>query len=196
VVKRCIQSGVVDTESQVPPLRPAQFAAFRKVEEAQPYGHEEAVWVTWDALYDTLDRPFRGNTIVWASSVPVQRLAAEYLECPWHHHLGVDQCGVPLNESRAPTVVASIGSCFESFNAQHFNHNVVLEPPSSSAKWRQLIGRTARQGQTSSTVTFDVIVNCREAEWALRQAVIGARLDLESMGKYSPLLQLEAQLGL
>jgi hypothetical protein len=43
-------------------------------------------------------------------------------------------------------------------NLQAWDQNLVLEPPSSGAKWEQLIGRTHRQGQSSKVVSLDVAV--------------------------------------
>jgi hypothetical protein len=59
--------------------------------------------------------------------------------------------------------------------------------------WRQLIGRTARQGQTAPAVYVDVVVNSTYSDAALRTALARARSTMQTTGKSNHLLQLENQ---
>ena len=112
--------------------------------------------------------------------------------CPVFRAGGRSRDGVYLPDYRGPRAVASITACYQSLNLQnHFSHNLVLEPPSDPEIWRQLIGRTARQGQRAARVTVDVVVNCEAAARSLRTALDRARLVLQNTGKTNPLLQLE-----
>ena len=126
---------------------------------------------------------------MWADRRALQDRVAAAWDIPLHRELGYDADGVRLDETKEPLVVASIEACHQGLNAQQagFNHSLVLEPPSDPEVWRQLIGRTARQGQTSPVVTVDVVVNCRESEDALRGAIARAKLS----GKPNPVLQLD-----
>lgn len=191
-VRGVIGTGAADTEFQVRALRPEAFAAYVDAEDAEPRGAEEAVWdgTAMKELYFWLLPRVKNTgtpTIVWADRRPLQGAAADLLNCPLHRERGLDADGVRLDETRAPLVVASIEACHQGMNAQAFNHNLVLEPPSDPEVWRQLIGRTARQGQMSPVVTVDIVVNCPASECALRTVIARAKLS----GKPNPILQLD-----
>ena len=126
---------------------------------------------------------------MWAHHRALQVRAAEDLGCYHHGPRGLDSRGVRLDQTDQYPVVASIEACHAGFNCQAFNHNLVLEPPSDPETWRQLIGRTGRQGQLSSRVSVDIVVNCRASERALRTAIERARVS----GKANPLLQLDGR---
>ena len=195
VVRRVTERGAADTESQVRELRPGEWAAYQAVAERQPAYREEAVWQSRGSLVATLAQTERpSGTIIWANSVELQRAVAEYLGCPWHHEQGEDANGVRLDEATAPVVVASMRACSVGFNPQaRFHHNLVLEPLADQELMKQLIARTARQGQPRDVVTVDLVLNCREAEYALRQSIERARVAYEATGKRNPLLQLESE---
>jgi len=181
VVRSVIATGAADTEFQVRALRPEAWLEWAEAEAAEPEASEEVVWAA------PLSMPPIRAGIVWADRRCLQDGAAVRLACPLHRELGYDADGVRLDETRAPLVVASIEACHQGMNAQAFNHSLVLEPPSDPEVWRQLIGRTARQGQTSPVVTVDIVINCRESESALRTAIARAKVS----GKPNSILQLD-----
>lgn len=196
VVQSVIANGAADTELQVRSLRPEAYAAWAVVEAAEPVGEAEAVWETLDAIRD-IDAhiDFRqgnqglGPTIVWCHHRALQARVAALLACPHHGPGGRDADGVRLDETRAPLVVASIEACHAGLNCQAFSHSLVLEPPSDPEVWRQLIGRTARQGQLSPCVSVEIVVNCSASRRALRTAIERARVS----GKPNPIIQLEGK---
>ena len=195
-VRRVIETGAADTELQVRKLRPDAWAAYLVAEDAEPLGREEHVWEDDSAVAQAMaeaascDRP----TIVWAHHRGLQVRAAQLAGCP-HHAAGARSAdGTRLDESRARLVVASVQSCHQSFNAQHFSHSVVLEPQADPEVMKQLVCRTARQGQTAPFVTVDLVVNCQASKNALRASIERARLNLETVGKTNPLLQLEGKI--
>lgn len=195
-VRGVIATGAADTAEQVQALRPEAYAAFVDAEDREPRGAEEVVWQPESRLSHTLrglmwdpprmDRPMR-RTIVWADRRALQQRVAAELGCPWHGAKGRDEQGRRIDETDASPVVASIEACGQSFNCQAFNHSLVLEPPSDPETWRQLIGRTARQGQRSRRVTVDIVVNSPASENALRTAIARAKIS----GKPNPILQLD-----
>lgn len=197
VVRRVTERGAADTESQVRALRPDEWAAYAAVADAQPPYLEEAVWVDREPVdwVDRLhDRECHKNTIIWANSIELQREVARHLACPWHHEKGLDADGVLLTDATAPVVVASMRACSVGLNPQkHFHHNIILEPQADQELTKQLIARTARQGQPRDVVTVDLVVNCPQAEFALRQSIERARVAYEATGKKNPLLQLEGK---
>jgi hypothetical protein len=191
-VRGVIATGAADTAEQVYALRPREYAAWVEAEDAEPRGVEEVVWedtLSLEAEAFDLNAPHQPATptIVWADRRALQDKMAERLDCPLHRERGRDSGGTRIDEATAPLVVASIEACGQSFNCQAFSHNLVLEPPSDPEVWRQLIGRTARQGQRAARVTVDVVVNCPAAESALRTAIARARVS----GKPNPILQLD-----
>ncbi len=193
VVRRVIETGGADTEYQCRELRPDQYEAWASAQAHEgPLGEMTPEWLDHGptrGLHGLVPRDTR-RTIVWAHHRDLQEQAAYQLDCPWHGSHGKDAAGVRLDESRADVVVASIEACHQSFNAQHFNHNLVLECPADPEVWRQLIGRTARQGQASARVTVHIVVNCPAQENSLRSALDRAAQVQQSIGKSNPILQL------
>jgi hypothetical protein len=194
VVRGVVATGVVDTDAQVRELRPKEWARFVAAEDAEPRGTETPVWeresvsAIGSAGQAASEAAVSGRpTIVWAYHRALQERAARRLGVPHHGSRGLDAAGVRLDETDAPLVVASIEACHAGFNCQAFNHSLVLEPPSDPEVWRQLIGRTARQGQLSPRVTVDVVVNCAASENSLRTAIARAKV----IGKKNPILQLD-----
>lgn len=195
VVRRVTERGACDTESQVRELRPDEWAAYAAVANAQPPYREEAVWAEPYDLANFLDGlKLPSGTIIWANSVELQRRVAARLSVPWHHEKGLDEDGTRLDEATASVVVASMRACSVGFNPQaRYHHNLVLEPQADQELMKQLITRTARQGQPRDVVTVGLVVNCWEAENALRQSIVRARVAYEATGKRNPLLQLEGR---
>jgi len=192
-VRGVIATGAADTAEQVQALRPEAYAAYVEAEDAEPRGAEEVVWEDHEAtrwlVRELADSPttLRRGAIVWADRRALQEQAAYQLHCPLHRERGRDAAGVRIDETTAPLVVASIEACHAGFNCQAFSHSLVLEPPSDPEVWRQLIGRTARQGQRSPRVTVDIVVNCESSANALRTAIARAKVS----GKPNPILQLD-----
>lgn len=193
VVRDVIATGAADTDSQVRALRPEAWAAYEAAEAAEPLGTEEAVWETDLGLCNELGlaRRAAGPTIVWAHHRALQDRAAALADVPLFREGARDASGTHFPDSRSALAVASIQACHQSLNLQHFNHNVVLEPQADPEVMKQLIGRTARQGQTSPRVTVDLVVACSASENALRESVARAKVIHETTGKLNPLLKLE-----
>lgn len=186
-VRGVIATGAADTMEQVQSLRPEAYAAYVAAEDAEPVGVEEVVWASGAALDELVCMRCHATTIVWAHHRALQHAAAEVLCAPHHGPRGLNAMGRRIDQTHAPLVVASIEACHAGFNCQSFSHSLVLEPPSDPEVWRQLIGRTARQGQTAAVVTVDIVVNCSASEQALRTAIARAKLS----GKPNPILQLD-----
>lgn len=183
-VRRVIATGAADTESQVRELRPAAWAEY---DAAARRDGERTRWIqpVWEEPLALAVPPDR-HVIVWAEHQALQDAAAAALQCPLHREGGLDSDGVRLDQTRAPVVVASIAACHQALNAQHFNYNLVLEPPSDPEVWAQLIGRTARQGQTAPRVDVEIVIACPASENALRTAIQRAKVS----GKRNPLTGL------
>lgn len=204
VVRRVIQSGAADTEEQVRALRQAEYQTWLRAQrEEGELGVAVPEWTDptdlkrllktygpqpWDVRMDGGPR-----LLVWAHHRALQEKVAEILGAPLFREGAKSVAGEYLPDYRGPVAVASIDSCYQSLNLQSFTKNLVLEPPSDAEKWKQLIGRTARQGQRANQVHVDVVVNSPAAETALRTALARARSTMQTTGKGSPLLQLETK---
>ena len=190
VVRRVVGQGLCDTEFQVRSLRPEAYALWAEAQRAEgELAEAKAVW-HGEAL--DLPRLPAEPSLVWAHHQALQEAAASALGgWPLFREGARSADGEYLPNYRGLRAVASIEACHQSLNLQHFSHNLVLEPPADPEIWKQLVGRTARQGQTAARVTCDVVVNCPAAERALRSAIDRASLVYETTGKKNPLLQLK-----
>lgn len=193
VVRRVVGQGLCDTEFQVRALRPEAYARWAEAQQAEgELAEARAVWAeqpfkTWPGSTP------RAPTLVWAHHQALQEAAAARTGAPLFREGARSVEGWYLPDYRGQLAVASIEACHQSLNLQHFSHNLVLEPPADPEVWKQLVGRTARQGQTAPRVTCDVVVNCPAAERALRSAIDRASLVYETTGKKNPLLQLKGK---
>jgi hypothetical protein len=206
VVSRTIAQGLADTEYLVRSIQPEAYARWSAAEAAEgplaePVPHlVDANYVrridgllAYDTAHDYFAEPPAAPSLIWAESRALQAYAAQYTRSRLFREGGRASDGTYLPDCRDGRAVASIDACHQSLNLQHFSHNLVLEPPGDPEVWKQLIGRTARQGQTAPRVTGDVVVNCRAAERALRNAIARAKVVYETTGKKNPLLQLEGK---
>lgn len=191
LVRRTIETGAADTEYQVRALRPEAYAAW--VAAAEPVGEAVVVHDT-RALTNTIDAIGRWHpepTLIWAHHRALQTRAGDELYAPVFREGARDAAGTALENYRGSRAVCSIAACYQSLNLQHFSHSVVLEPPADPEVWRQLIGRTARQGQQAHDVTVDIIVRGAGFRQALRNATADAARVLQLTGKSNPILQLQ-----
>jgi hypothetical protein len=189
VVRRTIEQGLADTEYQCRALHPVQYAAW--VVAASAEGPLAAPVPVRPVPLVLPALPAAQPAIVWARSRALQDDAARLLGCPLFREGALSADGTYLPDYRGPRAVASIDACHAALNLQHFSHNLVLEPPSDPEVWRQLIGRTARQGQAAARVTVDVVVNCEAAARSLRTAVDRALRVLQDTGEGNHLLTLD-----
>jgi hypothetical protein len=194
VVRRVVLSGAVDTEEQVRALRPAEYHTWLMAQaEEGELGVAVPEWApdTWPYFRELADLTAARTSLVWAHHRALQDKMSFVAAAPLFREGGMSDRGGYLPDYRGPVAVASVAACYQSLNLQHFDYNLVLEPPSDAEVWKQLIGRTARQNQLASTVHVDVVVNSPAAETALRTALARARSTMQTTGKGNPLLQLE-----
>lgn len=195
-VRRVTESGAgIDTEAQVREVRPDEYAVWVAAAEREgPLAEPTPVWAPGANEYlRSVVCDVAPGTIIWAHHRALQDRVAAILGAPLFREGARSADGTYLPDYRGPVAVASIEACHQSLNLQSYFRNVVLEPPSDPEVWRQMIGRTARQGQTAESVSVDIVVNSEYSARALRNALARARSTLQTTGKGSPLLQLEQQ---
>lgn len=195
-VRRAVLQGQADTEVQVRELEPERYARWLAALDAEgELGESRAVWLPeaerllhWvDQRVATYARP----PLVWAEHRALQTAVALGLDVPLHREgCRAGDGGLPTQHQQ--TAVLSIDACYQSYNLQaNRSVNLVLEPQSDPEVLKQLIGRTARQGQPEPEVRVDLVLNGPRAVAALREAHARATLVRELTGKSNPILQLD-----
>jgi hypothetical protein len=195
VVRRVVLSGVVHTEAQVRDVEPAEYARWVAAQLREgPVADPQPVWLPGAGRrLDWAAHQVGGSTLVWAQHRALQDAMAQVLDAPLHR----GECRGPegmLPTDHGVTAVLSIPSCYQSYNLQtHYRRNTILEPSADPEVLKQLIGRTARQGQTSPSVDVDVVLNGRGAVRALTTALARAKLVQELTGKTNPILNIDPE---
>jgi hypothetical protein len=195
VVRRAILQGLADTEVQVRDLEPDAWDRWlwEQTREGE-LAPSRAVWLPEaERLLRWVDGLIDGAppTLVWAEHRALQTAVALGRGLPLHREGCRTGDGRMPNEHGA-TAVLSVSACYQSIDRLQSTHswNLILEPQSDPETMKQLIGRTARQGQPSPEVHVGLVLNGPAAERALREAHARATLVKELTGKNNPLLQL------
>jgi hypothetical protein len=135
-----------------------------------PAWHEIAERVVWepDAVYlddylarDAAEWGLRNRGIIWYNMVEFGAWIAKFSGIlgdgnPLTMHGGGPKAGARLRGERGErSIIASLKSHGRGRNGLQFLYDtqLVVNPPSDAAIWEQLLGRTHRQGQTSTEVT-------------------------------------------
>jgi hypothetical protein len=195
IVRRAILQGLADTEVQVRELEPDAYA--RWVWEAAREGELAPSRARWlpeaERVLRWVDQQVARSPsppLVWAEHRALQDAVARGLDVPVHRE-GCRAWDGGLPTDHEQTAVLSIDACYQSYNLQsNRSYNLVLEPSSDPEVLKQLIGRTARQGQPEPEVHVGLVLNGPAAERALRTAHARAILVKETTGKNNPILQL------
>jgi hypothetical protein len=195
VVRRVVLSGLdgVHTEAQVRDVEPEEYARWLRAQEVEgPVPDPVPVWLpgaaTGPLAWATSLAAGTTPTLVWARHRALQEAAAEALDAPLHRSLCRAASG-QLPTDHGQTAVLSVDSCSEAYNFQtHYWRNLILEPSADPEEFKQLVGRTARQGQKHPYVDADVVVNGKGAARALHTAIERAMLVQQLTGKSNPLL--------
>lgn len=197
VVRRAVLQGQADTEVQVRDLEPTAYAAWLAAQAAEgAVAEARPVWLpeaerllSWVA--EQMDR-HDAAVLVWAEHRALQERVAEREGIRLHRE------GCRSRDRLMPVPgdhsLLSIDACYQSYNLQAGHaDNLILEPQSDPEVMKQLIGRTARQGQPSPVVRVGLVLNGPRAESALREAIARAIVVRELTGKSNPLLQINPE---
>jgi hypothetical protein len=190
---KCVEQakayGLSDTELGARAVYPTGWAQWQRALAAEPEAEQVVEW---------LSRPYvphhaQDGTIIWVHHGALGESLAWLMGVPYQREGGLSEDGVRLDETHEPVVIASIAACNESFNAQQFRHNIVLEPPSDARVWQQLLCRTARQGQLAREVTCEVVIQAPIFGRALDSARKAAHKIESESGQQQWLIQAEKQ---
>jgi hypothetical protein len=148
----------------------------------------KAVWIDDYLVKDAIAWGKEHVGIIWYESRAFGMKVAQAGDFPFHAG-GVGAEGRILAERGDRSIVASISSHSEGRDGLqfHFSKQLVAEVPASGKAWDQLLGRTAREGQTAETVETWVYANTEETRDAMRKAYMLAAFD-EAMSPNASLL--------
>lgn len=164
----------------------------------------DPIWLKWKALEPTFQPRFvpvwlntraidfakawgREGGIVWCDHRAfAQRLAAE---TGWRLFGpgGVDDSGMPIEECRDRTIIASRQANGYGRNLQHWARALVTALPGNGRDFEQLLGRQHREGQLRA-VKVDLLFSCRAHVNDLRKVVSLSEQEAEEMGRQNKIL--------
>ena len=162
------RSRTLDTPGQVFSDR-ADSGAVREWLEIKPtYTPEtEAVWISKNLL----DNVSRFGGAIWVEHVAVGEALERNYGIPYYRQEAKTAQRRHIYDHDSGPAALSIAACSEGLNLQaKFSNNLVLSPPSSGARWEQMLGRTHRQGQTEDEVTVIVLTQTQTTQKNFAQA--------------------------
>jgi hypothetical protein len=139
------------------------------------------IWVDKDVLRQAA--AFADDTdgcVIWSRYRAVGEAFAE-MNIPHFGEGGVDQNGVPIEQTQQTVVSASIAANATGRNLQRWYRALALTVSSNAEIWEQKIGRMHREGQRADTVLISVI----QATDAHARALEAARKHAEHLRKMS-----------
>lgn len=164
----------LDTPEQVADEHPEQWQRWLAVKKTfKP--NTVCNWITDDVLKKAVEWAKSGNLpgIVWSKWREVGA-KLQKLGLPHHGAQGLDARGVHIEHARGP-VSASIRTCREGCNLQHYSRSLFLTLPTDLEWIEQMMGRTHRDGQDADEVFFDFFTSTEYHRRTLRRAIDTAK---------------------
>lgn len=191
LVRRMLASGMFNTELQV-----------RRWADSE----QNPIWMKWKAIQPTFQPNFvpvwlntkalehckswgAGGGIVWCDHRAfAQRLAAE---TGWRLFGpgGVDASGMPIEECRDRTIIASRQANGTGRNLQRWCRALITACPGNGRDFEQLLGRQHREGQTR-LVDVSILFGCRAHANDLRKVMTLSEQEAEEMGRSNKILDV------
>lgn len=127
--------------------------------------------------------------IVWTEHVFFAKRLAEETGMPYYGPQGLNAAGQYIEDSTAPTIIASTDANRDGKNLQHkWSRNLMVGPPDGWDAFQQCVARTHRPGQQADEVTVDVLLGCREHIKAWRGIEAGTVAAKDTIGGMPKLL--------
>ena len=124
----------------------------------------EAVWLDDSIIRKAVAYARERGMCVWYQSKAVAAKLAE-LGMP------VFLAGKPVHDASPIPHAYSIAAHGTGLNLQGYDTALVLEPPSSGARWEQMLGRLHRPGQQSDEVSFEFLAHTKALKGALTKGI-------------------------
>lgn len=130
------------------------------------------IWIDDFAVDAAADWANKNKGIVWVYHTAFGLRLAEKTGMQYYGEGGFSADGSFIEEHpKGQSMIASISANKEGKNLQAWCKNLMVHPPSSGAWWEQTIGRTHRDGQQETLVTFEMFASCIEHYQAFHKAL-------------------------
>ena len=179
------RSRTLDTEAQVREAFPLESADWREIVGTFT-PNTVAEWISKDVIAAASARAMHKDAILWVEHRAVGHALYE-MGMSYYGQMGVDKRGRAIEDARGG-IAASIAANSEGRNLQRYCQNLILSPPTTGARWEQLLGRTHRDGQRADTVTAEVFFGCDQDRRAFWGAVSDAKYQKGLLGAPQKLL--------
>lgn len=189
-----IGSKFLDTELQVAnecragrlPMK--YFDAWQKIKDTFT-PNCKAIWHDDTALELCAKWAKAGPGIIWVRHTFFAQELTKRTGLAYYGSEGRNQWGEHIEKGDpSKAVIASIDANCTGMNLQHWNRNLLTTSPGGATKWEQLLGRTHRDGQLADSVTFEILVGCKEHYEGLERATEKARQIQETIGHSQKIL--------
>lgn len=140
-------------------------------------------WLTDRTLRQIADWAAQGPGLIWTDRPEAANRLSALSGLPYYGRGGLDARTGRTTIQHPPgqgAIILARRANDSGLNLQAWNRNLVVDVPSGAVAWEQMIGRTHRTGQTARSVTFDVLVGCREDVLALNKAARRAAVVMDS----------------
>jgi hypothetical protein len=144
------------------------------------------VWMDYTTIQEAVEWAHTHNGIVWCDKQATGN-ALEAHGLPYYGAGGL-RGGRPIDTAKGP-LAASIAANSEGRNLQAWSEALVLSPPTTGARWEQMLGRLHRQGQMADEVRFTIHLAGGNNRESLEQAVADANYQEQILGKPQKLLK-------
>jgi hypothetical protein len=187
-------SRTLDTELQVAnavdagKLKTWTLAAWRTVRDTFKINTKD-VWHDDTALGVCEKWMSKNPGIVWTEHVFFARRLAKLTGATYYGAEGLSDRGESLTLVKpGAAIIVGVHANHTGRNLQMFSSNLITSCPPGAAIVEQLFGRTHRDGQEADTVTFDILLGCREHHDSFQRALDGARAAADTLGHDQKLL--------
>jgi len=131
----------------------------------------------------------KGPGIIWTKQTFFAQELVRRTGLDYYGSEGLNQRGQHIEQGDPrKCIVASIDANCTGMNLQPWCRNLLTSTPGGATKWEQLLGRTHRHGQKADSVTFDVLLGCREHHEGLDRSIGKARAIQETIGHSQKIL--------
>ncbi len=156
------------------------FMAWRAVEKTV-YHESEAVWISDWILEDAAAWAKEAPGIVWVDHPEFGRRLERMTGLRYYG--GGDKAALEiLKIDGTQSIICSMNANKKGKNLQALNRNLIISFPASNDMVEQVLGRTARLGQTAVEVLCDYYLHTPELESAFDTAMSRAKFVRETMG--------------
>lgn len=189
MVRRMLASGLFNTELQVRRwAEREQNPLWLKWKAIQPTfePHFVPVWLNTKAL-DHCKRWGRDGGIIWTDHRAFAGRLSHETGWRWFSSEGKDATGMPIEECRDRTIIASRFSCGTGRNLQAWHRGLITAIPGNGRDAEQLFGRQHREGQTRP-VELSILFGCRAHANDLRKVMALSEQEAEEMGRTNKIL--------